>query len=118
MKSRSTAFLLWLLLGFFGAHKFYLGKFGMGLVYAFTGGLCGIGWILDFFSLGRDVDLYNALYGRMGGGTQAQAQNQSIVVNVASPTAPHSSPHTPQAPVAEPSANAPKLEEGNSQVTK
>jgi predicted RNA-binding Zn-ribbon protein involved in translation (DUF1610 family) len=32
-RSRATAALLALFLGGFGAHKFYLGKLGMGLVY-------------------------------------------------------------------------------------
>lgn len=32
-------------------HKFYEGKFGMGIVYLFTVGLFGIGWIIDIISL-------------------------------------------------------------------
>lgn len=32
-------------------HKFYEGKFLMGIVYLFTGGLFGIGWIIDIISL-------------------------------------------------------------------
>ena len=32
-------------------HKFYEGKIGMGFVYLFTGGLFGIGWIIDIISL-------------------------------------------------------------------
>lgn len=42
-----TAFILCVFLGYFGAHKFYEGKTGMGLLYLFTGGLCGIGWMID-----------------------------------------------------------------------
>lgn len=38
---------LCLLLGWLGAHKFYAGKMGMGILYLFTFGLCGIGWIVD-----------------------------------------------------------------------
>lgn len=44
-------FLLCLFLGVFGAHKFYIGKTGMGFLYLFTGGLFGIGWIIDTISL-------------------------------------------------------------------
>lgn len=44
-----VAFLLCLFLGYFGAHKFYEGKTGMGILYIFTAGLCGIGWIVDIF---------------------------------------------------------------------
>lgn len=50
-KNKWTALLLCLFLGFFGAHKFYEGRTGMGIVYLFTGGLFGIGWIIDIFSL-------------------------------------------------------------------
>lgn len=46
-KNKWVAFWLCLLLGFFGAHKFYEGKTSMGLVYLCTIGLFGFGWILD-----------------------------------------------------------------------
>lgn len=46
-RNKWTAFLLCLLLGYFGAHKFYEGKSGMGILYLVTGGLCGIGWMID-----------------------------------------------------------------------
>ena len=38
---------LCLLLGWLGAHKFYAGKIGMGILYLCTFGLLGIGWIID-----------------------------------------------------------------------
>lgn len=41
------AFLLCFFLGFFGAHKFYEGKIGLGIIYIFTFGLFGIGWLID-----------------------------------------------------------------------
>lgn len=40
-------FFICLFGGWFGLHKFIEGKIGMGLLYLFTGGLVGIGWILD-----------------------------------------------------------------------
>lgn len=39
--------LLCLFLGFFGGHKFYEGKTGLGIIYIFTGGLFFIGVIVD-----------------------------------------------------------------------
>lgn len=42
-----TAFFLCLFLGLFGAHKFYEGKTGMGILYLFTAGLFGIGAMID-----------------------------------------------------------------------
>ncbi len=50
-RNKWVAFLLCLLLGFAGAHKFYEGKAGMGILYILTGGLFGIGWFIDLISL-------------------------------------------------------------------
>ena len=50
-KNKWGAVLLCFFLGFFGAHKFYEGKVGMGILYIFTAGLFGFGVIIDFFIL-------------------------------------------------------------------
>lgn len=42
---------LCIFLGYFGAHKFYEGKGGMGIVYLFTLGFFGIGVLIDIFSI-------------------------------------------------------------------
>ena len=44
---REAPFFLCLFLGYFGAHKFYEGRIGMGILYLLTIGLFGIGWIVD-----------------------------------------------------------------------
>lgn len=62
MKSKGVAYLLWFFFGFLGAHKFYLGKVGMGILYIFTAGFLGIGLLIDLFTLGTQVDAVNALY--------------------------------------------------------
>lgn len=41
------SFLLCFFLGYFGAHKFYEGKVGLGILYIFTFGLFCIGWLID-----------------------------------------------------------------------
>ena len=51
LKDKGVALLLSLFFGWFGAHKFYEGKILMGLIYLFTGGLFGIGNIIDFIIL-------------------------------------------------------------------
>lgn len=53
MYSTGIAYLLWLVSGFgaLGFHRFYLGKFGTGLLYMFTGGLAGIGSFYDLVTL-------------------------------------------------------------------
>lgn len=50
-KNKWVAVLLCLFLGGIGAHKFYEGKIGMGILYIFTGGLFGIGALVDFIRL-------------------------------------------------------------------
>lgn len=51
MKSAGVAYLLWLIGGFgvLGLHRFYAGKVVSGLVWFFTGGLFGIGALVDLF---------------------------------------------------------------------
>ena len=83
MKSKGVAYLLWFFFGLIGAHKFYIAKIGMGVLYLFTGGLFGIGWFIDLFTLGNQVDIANALHGGAGIGNVNQAQN--VVVNVTAP---------------------------------
>lgn len=43
--------LVCLFLGMLGGHKFYRRKFGMGVLYLFTGGLFFIGWAVDTVKL-------------------------------------------------------------------
>lgn len=50
-KNKWVAFFLCLFGGWFGLHKFYEGKIGMGILYFFTAGLFGIGWIVDIILL-------------------------------------------------------------------
>lgn len=50
-KSKWVALLFLLFLGFVAGHKFYEGKIGMAILYIFTGGLFGIGLIVDFFRI-------------------------------------------------------------------
>ena len=45
-------------MGYFGAHKFYEGKVGMGVLYLFTLGLFGIGWFVDLIVLLTKPNLY------------------------------------------------------------
>lgn len=47
-KSKGTAAVLCFFFGAFGAHRFYAGKVGTGILYLFTGGVSGIGCIVDF----------------------------------------------------------------------
>lgn len=46
-KSRATALILCILLGIFGVHRFYAGRIGTGILWVFTGGLFGLGTLVD-----------------------------------------------------------------------
>lgn len=46
--STSIGYILWIF-GFTGAHRFYFGKRLTGLLWMLTGGLLGIGWLIDVF---------------------------------------------------------------------
>lgn len=49
MRSVGVAYILWVLVGYLGVHRFYCGRIGTGILWFFTGGLLGIGWLVDVF---------------------------------------------------------------------
>ena len=61
MKSTFVTYLLWLLggFGFLGLHRFYLGRWVSGLIWLFTGGLMGLGAIIDIFLIPPMVRIEN-----------------------------------------------------------
>lgn len=78
MKSTGTAYLLWFFLGLLGGHKFYLDKVGMGLLYFFTFGFFGIGWFIDLFTLGAQVNEYNR---RLYSNSNVNTNTNHVIVN-------------------------------------
>lgn len=46
-KSRLAALLLCIFVGGLGVHRFYAGKIGTGILWLITGGLFGIGTLVD-----------------------------------------------------------------------
>lgn len=69
MCSTALAYILWFFFGTLGVHRFYCGRIGTGILWACTGGLLGIGWIVDLFlvpSLVREANC--RFFGRLDGG--------------------------------------------------
>ena len=56
----SVAWLLLTFLGIFGIHRFYMGKWGTGILYLLTGGLFLVGVLYDFCTLNSQVSDLNS----------------------------------------------------------
>lgn len=61
MKHTFVAYLLWFLGGFgvLGLHRFYLGRWISGLIWLLTGGLLGIGALIDLLLIPGMVQIEN-----------------------------------------------------------
>jgi TM2 domain-containing membrane protein YozV len=57
----NIAWILLTFLGLFGVHRFYLGKWITGLIYLCSGGLFGIGWLYDLWTLNEQVSERNTV---------------------------------------------------------
>ena len=55
----TIAWVLLTFLGFFGIHRFYMGKWGTGLIYLFTCGFFLIGVIYDYWTLNDQISQEN-----------------------------------------------------------
>ena len=55
----TVTWILLTFLGFFGIHRMYLGKWLSGIVYLLTGGIFGLGYLYDFWTLNEQVSLLN-----------------------------------------------------------
>ena len=58
-KRRAVAWAFWAVLGWFGAHRFYLERPGTGLLMMVTAGGALFWWVADAFRIGRLVDEHN-----------------------------------------------------------
>jgi len=55
----NLAWILLTFLGFFGVHRMYMGKWITGVIYFLTGGLFGVGYIYDYWTLNEQVTQIN-----------------------------------------------------------
>jgi TM2 domain-containing membrane protein YozV len=58
-KDYNVTWLLLTFLGVFGIHKFYLGKWVLGILYLCTFGFLGLGYLYDLWTLNGQVDEIN-----------------------------------------------------------
>jgi TM2 domain-containing membrane protein YozV len=55
----NMAWILLTFLGLFGIHRLYMGKWFSGIIYLLTGGIFGLGYIYDFWTLNDQISLIN-----------------------------------------------------------
>lgn len=56
----TVAWALLTFLGLLGIHRFYMGKWLSGIIYLLTGGIFGIGYLYDFWTLNDQISLLNS----------------------------------------------------------
>jgi len=56
----TVEWILLTFLGLFGIHRFYMGKWLTGIVYLVSGGIFGIGYLYDLWTLNDQVSLINS----------------------------------------------------------
>lgn len=82
-KSRGIALALCLFFGVLGVHRYYVGKVGTGVIWTFTAGALGIGWLVDIFTIlsGGFYDCYGHVLREWGvpGGDKETEQRESIM---------------------------------------
>lgn len=57
----TVTWMLLTFLGFFGVHRFYLGKWITGIIYLITGGLFLIGYLYDLWTLNTQISEANRM---------------------------------------------------------
>lgn len=55
----NLAWILLVFLGLFGVHRMYMGKWLTGILYLLTGGIFGLGYIYDMWTLNDQITLIN-----------------------------------------------------------
>ena len=56
----NLAWILLTFLGIFGIHRFYIGKWVTGIIYLFTFGLLGMGYLYDLYTLNEQIHFKNS----------------------------------------------------------
>lgn len=59
LKDPTMMLVIEIFLGYLGVHRFMLGETGMGIFMLLTGGLCGLLWFVDLFTVCGKAKQYN-----------------------------------------------------------
>ena len=82
IRSKGLAYLLWCT-GFFGAcgvHRFYAGNYASGLLWLLTGGLLGVGQVLDLLFIPGMIEKKNLKYQLSQGGIPQKGLTDELVI--------------------------------------
>jgi TM2 domain-containing membrane protein YozV len=56
----TLAWILLTFLGLLGVHRMYMGKWVTGIIYFVTGGIVGLGYLYDFWTLNDQITVINS----------------------------------------------------------
>ena len=56
----TLAWILLTFLGLLGIHRLYMGKWVTGIIYLVTGGVLGVGYLYDFWTLNDQITVLNS----------------------------------------------------------
>jgi TM2 domain-containing membrane protein YozV len=56
----TVAWILLTFLGLFGIHRMYMGKWISGIIYLLTGGVFGLGYLYDYWTLNDQITIINS----------------------------------------------------------
>ena len=56
----TAAWILLTFLGLLGIHRMYMGKWFTGIIYMVTGGVLGLGYLYDFWTLNDQITVINS----------------------------------------------------------
>ena len=56
----NVSWILLTFLGLFGIHRMYMSKWLTGIIYLLTGGLLGVGYLYDFWTLNDQITVINS----------------------------------------------------------
>jgi TM2 domain-containing membrane protein YozV len=56
----TVGWILLTFLGYIGIHRMYMGKWFTGIIYLLTGGVLGLGYLYDFWTLNDQITVINS----------------------------------------------------------